>query len=173
MLDKKWYILFVKTSEEEKIAKILKKEQFNSFVPKMKMLYHKNGQNSLKEKVMFPGYVFIESELNQKDFIINLNHFHEKNPRFMKLLKVDNEGTAALYPEEKEYLEQLLNENKTMEHSMGIIEGDKVIILEGPLKGLESKIIKIDRHKRRALLEMMICNVATQVKVSLEIISKI
>ncbi len=139
----------------------------------MNMMYRRQNQSTLVEKTMFPGYVFVECKMNQNEFILFLKELHEKLPKFMKLLKVDKEGTSVLYPDEKEYLKSLLNENYVLDHSTGFIEGDKTIITEGPLKGMENTILKIDRHKRRALIEVIICNVPSQVKVSLEIISKI
>lgn len=171
-MNRDWHVLFVKTGEEEKIARALRKEKLDAFVPKMNMMYRKQGESLLVAKTMFPGYVFIECEMNQADLLLFLKDLHERVPKFMKLLKVDKEGTSVLYPDEKEYMQSLLNENHVLDHSVGLIEGDKAIITEGPLKGLENTILKIDRHKRRALIEVMICNVPTQVKVSLEIISK-
>ena len=171
-MSREWHVLYVKTGEEEKIARALRKEKLNAFVPKMNLMYRKQGKNLIIAKNMFPGYVFIECEMNQTDLLLFLKNLHERIPKFMKLLKVDKEGTSVLYPDEKEYLQSLLNEKHVLDHSVGLIEGDKTIITEGPLKGLENTILKIDRHKRRALIEVMICNVPTQVKVSLEIISK-
>ena len=40
-----------------------------------------------------------------------------------------------------------------MNMSRGVIQNGKTIIQEGPLQGLEEKIIKIDRHKRIAFLK--------------------
>lgn len=167
-----WHVLFVKTGDEEKIARLLQKEDLNAFVPKMNMMYRKQGESTLVKKTMFPGYVFVECDLKQHEFMLFLTRIHEKYPKFMRVLKVDKEGTSVLYPDEKEYLKSLLNERYVLDHSTGLIEGDRTIITDGPLKGLENTILKIDRHKRRALIEVMLCNVPTQVKVSLEIISK-
>lgn len=171
-MEKKWYILFIKTGDEDKMKRKLRYEGLNSFVPKMKVVHRKAGESTLIVKPMFPGYLFIESEMNQTELIQKLREIQERMPKFMKLLKVDKEGTSVLYPQEQAYLKSLLNEEMVMDHSIGIIEGDRTMIIEGPLMGMESKIIKIDRHKRRAVIEVMICNVPTQVNVSLEIISK-
>ena len=59
-----------------------------------------------------------------------------------------------------------------MEHSIGFIEGNEVFVTEGPLMGFESKIVKIDRHKRKATIEVEFCGEKRLVNVSLEIISK-
>ena len=57
--------------------------------------------------------------------------------------------------------------------SIGIIVGDHVVVTEGPLQGLESMIVKVDRHKRTALLEMDFFDRIQTVEVGLEVIEKI
>ena len=167
-----WYVLFMKSGDEKKVCELLNREQFKAFVPKMKVMHRKAGVSSLVEKVMFPGYVFVESVLNQNDFVMELRKFQSKMQRYLKLLKIDEQGTAVLYPEEQQYLKSILNDEMVMDHSIGMIEGDKTIVTSGPLMGLENTIVKIDRHKRKAIIQVMICNQPTLVHVSLEIISK-
>lgn len=58
-----------------------------------------------------------------------------------------------------------------VKHSSGIIEGDRIKIIDGPLKGLESSIVRIDRHKRLAYLNNVL--LGRQIKISLEILKKI
>ena len=56
--------------------------------------------------------------------------------------------------------------------STGYIEGDQVIVVEGPLKGYEGSIRKIDRHKRVAYLDLEGFEDVSSIKVGLEIVSK-
>ena len=53
-----------------------------------------------------------------------------------------------------------------------IIVNDKVIVQEGPLKGMESAICKIDRHKRRAWLELFMFGRKQSVEIGIEILEK-
>ena len=52
------------------------------------------------------------------------------------------------------------------------IQGEQIFITEGPLQGKEGQIIRIDRHKRIAYLQLSMFNKETTTKVGLEIISK-
>lgn len=169
---KNWYVLFVKTGDEVKAVNALCREGLDAFMMTMEVVHRKEGKSFLVKKNMFPGYLFVESDLEQVDFWLLLKSLSSRVSYFMKLLTFDNEGTSALYPHEKEYLESLLNDKRVMEHSIGFIEGNQVIITDGPLMGYESKIVKIDRHKRRALLEIDFIGEIRHVNVSLEIISK-
>lgn len=65
------------------------------------------------------------------------------------------------------------DDNFIAEESKGIILNDNIIINSGPLKGRESIIKKIDRHKRRAEIELMWFGDLKQVSVALEIVSKV
>ena len=56
--------------------------------------------------------------------------------------------------------------------SEGIIEGDRVIVTKGPLKGKEAMIRKIDRHKRKVWLEMKMFGKIQKVEAGLEIVAK-
>ena len=70
-------------------------------------------------------------------------------------------------------LKKLLGADYCIQESIGYVEGDKVIIKSGGLMGSESRIKKINRHKREAVLEINILGDMRQVIVALEIIKKI
>lgn len=168
-----WYVLFVRGGMEETLSAFLNSQGLSSFIPRMQVVHRRQGRTQLVEKIMFPGYLFLESDLDQTEIDNQIKELRKRRSGVVKLLKFDKDGTPALRPEEKEYLEKLLGKDRIMEHSVGLIRGGKVIISEGPLQGFESQIIKIDRHKRRALLELDMCGQKTQVSVSLEIIQKL
>lgn len=171
-MQKKWYVIFVHNQDEYKVCNLLRQQQIEAFIPRMKVAHRKKSNLLFVEKLMFPGYVFVESELEQKEFIIQLDAVKRMSSKSMKLLKLDKIGTSALHDEEVFYLKSILNSDKVMDYSVGIIVGSKTIITQGPLKGMENTIIKIDRHKRCALIELMICDQSIRTNVSLEIISK-
>lgn len=60
-----------------------------------------------------------------------------------------------------------------MEDFVGFIRGDRVFVTLGPLQGRESVIRKIDRHKRRAKIELEFMGDRRIFDVALEIVSKV
>ena len=56
--------------------------------------------------------------------------------------------------------------------SEGYITGDKVTVTRGPLIGLEGDIRKIDRHKRRAYLDVTLFGRTVPASVGLEVVRK-
>ena len=136
-------------------------------------MYRKNGQSEVLLQPMFPGHLFITSALPQRQFCTVIHQLRSRKRGIVRELFYDDEVTSALTPSEQNMLEQLLNQDKVLIASRGIIENDRVIILAGPLKGYESRIVHINRHKRQALLELNLCVRTVQVSVALEIIKKI
>lgn len=59
-----------------------------------------------------------------------------------------------------------------MKMSKGVIEGDRVMVTRGPLKGHEALIARIDRHKRLAWVDMDMFGRHKTIRVGLEIVSK-
>ena len=170
---RKWYLLFVKGGMEDEICDFLQTQGFDAFYPKKKVVYRKQGIKTLVDKPMFPNYIFIDSELDHVNFSSEISKLKYIKDGILKEVKYDNEGTSALYEQEQIFLEKLLGRNRIVEYSIGFIENDRVIITEGPLMGLESNIIHIDRHKRVCTLQIEMLGQKREVKVSLEIVSKI
>ena len=69
-----------------------------------------------------------------------------------------------------ENVEALYEELKTI---IGVIEHSQVKVTSGPLQGKEGYIRKIDRHKRKAWLEIEMFGRAQNIQVGLEIVAKI
>ena len=75
MGEKKWYVLRTAGSKEKKVKEYLDKEIERSvdlqkeisqvLVPLEKKYTVKNGKRVATEKILFPGYVFIEAELGK------------------------------------------------------------------------------------------------------------
>ncbi|XCP84019.1 transcription termination/antitermination NusG family protein [Roseburia hominis] len=63
---KNWYILFVQIEKQSQICTMLQNEGVHAFLPMME--YYRRDSKGIAVKLMFPGYVFVRSELEQKEF---------------------------------------------------------------------------------------------------------
>ena len=115
---------------------------------------------------MFPGYVFMVTEQADRlsDELIRIKGF-------AKLLEAGGE-VAALTEDEVDFLTVFGGKEQTVEMSEGVIEQSRIRVYSGPLVGKERYISRIDRHKRRAFLEMPMFGERQKVRVGLEIVSK-
>lgn len=114
---------------------------------------------------MFPDYVFLESEDGER-----LAEELEQYRSFLMVLG----GEETLVPigrEEEEFLRGLCGKSHHSEISKGYIRNGHTHVTEGPLRGKERLIRKIDRHKRLARLE--IPGSLRNVNVGLEIYEKV
>ena len=119
-----------------------------------------------QRKILFPGYVFLDSQE-----VIRLYSNLQQVFGLTKLLKTGDE-VVPLTAEEVHFLKDFGGEEKVVPVSEGIIENSKVVVMSGPLMGKEGYIKKIDRHKRRAFLELPMLGRRQKIQVGLEIVSK-
>lgn len=166
-----WYVIQVRTGTEEEIQRqcetiIDKSILEKSFIPKYEQERKYQGEWHTELKVLFPGYVFLVSKEKEKLF------FELK--RIMGLTKLlgTGETIVPLTDEEVNFLLRLGDEEQIVGMSEGIIENERVVVTSGPLKGNEGLIRKIDRHKRKAWLEIEVFGRTVEMQVGLEVVGK-
>lgn len=167
-----WYVVQVRSGHEieisEKCKKLIPKSiLLDCFIPEY--TYQKKYTGSWHEvkDVMFKGYFFLIT-----DEIEILNVELNKIPDSMKLIGKKKAEIFPLDDEEVMFLQSFGKDDHIVDVSVGYIQGDKVHVTKGPLKGKEGLITKIDRHKRIAYLQIDMFKKETIAKVGLEIISK-
>ena len=168
-----WYVIWTATGSENKLSKWIKDYVDDSlyddcFVPLIDQNRKEAGKWKTVKKVLFPGYLFVKTDESRiKDFADRL----KKSGQFEVILSTDGEF-APVGPEETYLIDNAYNNNGTLGSSIGMIEGDKIKILSGPLIGMEGAIKQINRHKRIATIELNMFGRISRIKIGLEIISK-
>lgn len=138
------------------------------FVPRREVFRRVHGEWVRTTERLFPGYLFVVAE-----DIAKAMEGLARVPAFTRLLGKSDETIIPLSPDEVAWLAALMEPlEKVVELSVGVIEGDKVVVLDGPLKGHEALISKIDRHKRCAYLDMRMFGRTKTIKVGLEVVRK-
>lgn len=167
-----WYVVQVRSGTEHNIRiqcnkKIPDAIMERCFIPYYEEKKKQNGTWNTLQKVLFPGYIFMITEDVEKLF------FHLKTIEGMTKLIGTGQDIIPLKEEEITFLKRFGGEEQIVSMSEGIIEGTQVIITSGPLMGMEGLIQKIDRHKRKAWLDMELFGRMQQVEVGLEITKKV
>ena len=172
-----WYVVWVRTGQEEKVLalceKILRdrkektKPYEQCFLPKYERSRKLKGQWVRLKEVLFPGYLFFIS-----DHVDELAGQLKNIPEFAKILGTE-QIPIALAPHETEFLQKHMNRDKVLEMSLGFLVGDRLVVMEGPLKDYEGKIVHIDRHKRLATLEIEFFGRIVKMKVGVEVVRKV
>lgn len=166
-----WYVIQVRTGTEEEIQRqcenIIDKSILEKcFIPKYEQERKYQGKWHTELNILFPGYVFLVSEEKEKLF------FELKQIIGLTKLLGTGETIVPLTDEEVNFLLRLGGEEQTVGMSEGIIENDRVIVTSGPLKGNEGLIRKIDRHKRKAWLEIEMFGRTVEMQMGLEVVGK-
>ena len=166
-----WYVIQTTTGKEEDVKLMIEKTVPRALYEDCKIIYSQRKRKYLQKwhhekRLVFPGYIFLITD-NIDDVFIQLKNV----PAMTKLLGTGGQ-ILPLYEEEVQLLKRLSGDDGVIEMSYGIQVGDKVTITYGSLKGLESTIRKIDRHKKKGYIEVEILNEMRTIEIGLEIISK-
>ena len=115
----------------------------------------------------FSGIHFFQTN-DVESFYLRL----KKINAFTKILGTES-GYSPISADEERFLRILIGDDYIAQESVGVIEGDKITIKYGPLHGLEGSILKVNRHKRIAIIRADFMGGPREIKVGLEIIEKI
>ena len=173
-----YYVIQVKTGKEQKAIDDINKnrpdeESFDVFAPYRKIIKKFKGVEKECIERCFPGYIFVETD-NVKELFRQL-YF---TPGFQKLLGRE-EGTDNFVPldqDESRMVDILYNKNNnriTEISNIEVKEGETIRVLDGPLMGLETKIKKVNLHKRNVTIEYMMCGRLVSSNVGINIITNI
>jgi transcriptional antiterminator NusG len=163
-----WYVIFTKTGEEGKLGKILEiffcKKELKILIPRRKIIERKEKQKTEKIKLLFPGYVFIKTKMCNEVYN-RINNIY----KFAKLLKEESEP-AVVREAEMRIILSLTGNSDLIGFSKGIDVGGRIKIIDGPLKGYEGLIEKIDRRKNRAKIRLNVIGDCRLIDVGIHII---
>lgn len=150
-----YYVLFTQTLKIEKVCQRMNKKQgIHAFIPRMETYIRKKDEVVLK--MMFPGYLFIETTMNQEEFDILLNSLNEEKDGIIKELKKNE--VSALTDDEVQLMYQLLNKQGIFKMSEGYKENGKTIITKGPLLSFQENIIDTNKRDQIAILDIKFLN---------------
>lgn len=141
------------------------------FYPKVEKL-KKVGEETVRVyPPMFPGYLFIESSRPQNLYLRVREAWGKAIFQYCQLLR-NNDYIYPITSEEEERIATLCDEHYILRSSTGYKSGDRLIITDGPLKNHTGMIIKVNRHKKIAVLSIPFMGEKREVIVSLDIVRK-
>ena len=173
-----WYILYVKTNTEHKVVKGFQQAfeqkdlpyELEAFCPESEQYYRASKSRALGKsyirRPLFPGYVFIESNIPAEEFCKAFFDVINNSAEIIRLLRYGATDEIALREDERQKFEYLLKGKRCLDHSVGFIVNDKITITGGGLMGMEGMIKKINRHNRTADIEIQMFNQKQVIKSS-------
>lgn len=174
-LGRAWYAIHVVVGFEEIVADAIMKRAeaydmrdkiFNVLVPKEKVWEVRGGKRELVEKKIYPGYVFADMIITDETWYLVRN-----TPKVTGFLGA---GTTPMPIDQKE-IEEILKRMKPEEPLIetDIKENDLVEITQGVFKGMQGKVIEVDREKGRLKVMISVFNRETPVEVDILQVKKL
>jgi len=149
-LEKKWYTIKVQNNRERTVSQRLQiemhrefNEELNIIIPSMGIVSLKNGNNKTKEKLLYPGYIFVET-----DNIEKVGHLVKQTDGATNILKDDKGNPIFLRDHEvKKMIEQKEEVNDLKTNSFRV--GEIVTIQSGPFSGFKGVIDFMEKDRIR------------------------
>lgn len=150
--DMNCYVLYCQITKIEKICRTLnQKENIHAYIPHMEKYLGSKGV-IVDDYVLFPGYLFIETELSQQKFNDVLISLKERRTGIIRELKKPD--VSALTDDEIHLLNQLLDSEKILRMSYGYKKNGKTVITSGPLIHFQNQISKVNTKEKCAVLNL-------------------
>ena len=170
-----YYAAQVQTGKEEKIIETVQStlafriEKQRFIFPKRLLKIRKEGVLKSELKPIFPGYLFLETEKIDKELYNTLRY----TQGFFRFLK-SNQDITVLSGKDLSILQHFLQFGQSISTSQVYFdENDRICVTDGPLKGLEGMIIKVDKRKKRAKIKMDFANDSILIDLGFEIIKEV
>lgn len=152
----------------ELVLRLLSDVAEDCYTPAYEAMRRVRGEWKLCRGVLFPGYIFVQTADPTM-----LAYRLASVPAFTRLLGNSEDSFIPLTDAEVAWLNAFTGvETHVVEMSQGIIEGDRVRVTKGPLCSHEGQVVRIDRHRRIAELEVQMFGRTKRIKVGLEIVRK-
>jgi transcription termination/antitermination protein NusG len=153
-----WYAAYVKHQHERKAAEQLQRKGIEVLLPLQKVVHRWKDRNKALSLPLFPSYLFIHTDLEDKWRILN-------TPGIFFL--VETQGKASTIPlHEIESIQRLMASGLPAKAHPYLVSGDKVQIRSGALQGV---IGVLDRFKNqyRVVINVELLQRAVSIEVEL------
>jgi len=162
-----WYVAQVMTGKEEEIKVRICECGITAVVPQKRMLEQNCGKWRSVVRVIFPGYVFIVISVMGTETYYKIRSV----TGVIKLLG-DELGPIAILDAEVGAILRLTQNGDLLGLSEIFVEGGKINVVSGPLKGLEGKIVKLDARRYRAKVIISLIGESRIVDLPVNVIKK-
>lgn len=166
-----WYVIQVMGGREEAMADLIGRTVSSDvlnecFYPRYETEIKLRGVWTRCNKPLFPGYLIAVT-----DEPLALEYQLARIPELSRVLSMDGRP-VPLAPEEVELIGAFTKPGeRVVPMSHAVQDGERVVIVEGPLLGHEGLVRDINRHKSTAYLEVNLCGRRVTTRVGLSVVA--
>lgn len=170
----KYFAVQIQTTKEDSYIELVNKkldfrtDKQNFIFLKRCLPIRKKGKVTNELKPLFPGYVFVKSD----EIDSELYNIMRTTQHFVRFLP-DNKQIRNIEHRDLTILEHFLQLGGVAKISSVVFdENQRIQVKEGPLKGLEGSIVKVDKRKKRAKVSLDFANTQFVIDLAFEVIEK-
>ncbi|MCL2069550.1 MAG: antitermination protein NusG [Treponema sp.] len=123
------------------------------YFPQRSLDIRRKGRILPSKLAVFPGYVFLE--LNEDEDIMRYQWAFRRTCGFYRFLR-SNRDIVPLQNRDLELVLHFIKNVGPLAGKSKVIfdENSRIVVIHGPLSGLEGRIIKVDKRKGRAKIKL-------------------
>ena len=174
-----WYVIQVQSGREQVMCDVIRRtcEEFDAmsivedplveevFSPRYATRMKVHGEWKDVERQLLPGYVVATT--SRPD---DLGAVLCTIPELTRMLAL-GEAFVPLREEERMWIEESTKQgDRVVPMSLAVGKGDNFTVKEGPLKGREGLVTRVNRHKCFAIMELHVGQMTIRTKVGLAIV---
>jgi transcriptional antiterminator NusG len=167
-----YYAIQVKTRGEEKFMRLFKalhpQAEFSLHFPQRRIDIRRRGVIRQSTAPVFPGYIFIEAE---KEDLVSHQWEFRRTDGFYRFLK-SNQNICPLADRDLELVLHFIQKAGPLAGISRVYfnENARIMVVDGPLMGLEGRIIKVDKRKKRAKIKLNLYDDSFAIDLAFEVI---
>lgn len=159
----------VKAGLEERIARSNLQDQFGDIlVPVEEVIELKNGQKTISERRLYPGYVLVQMEMTDESW-----HLVRSTPRVTSFIGGTAQRPTPIKDKEVEIILRRMDDSKSNPtQKMTFEKGESVRVIDGPFKDFSGSVEEVNYDKNKLRVSVVIFGRATPVELDFAQVEK-
>jgi transcriptional antiterminator NusG len=168
-MSKRWYVVHVYSGMEKSVHKAMVErieraglqDAFGQIlVPSEEVVESKNGQKSISERRIFPGYVLVEMELTDESW-----HLVKSTPKVTGFVGGTGNRPLPITDKEVENIRAQVKEGEDKPKPKVLFEvGESVRVKEGPFTDFHGNVEEVNYDKNKLRVSVLIFGRSTPVE---------
>jgi transcriptional antiterminator NusG len=171
-----YYAIQVRTRAEERYIKLFRSihpgyEELRLEFPRRRLSIRRKGKTGDELEPVFPGYIFL---ILSDTLPTPLFWALRKTDGFFRFLKSNNDIRPLDGDDLKVVLHFIGKGSGSIAEKSKVYfnDDDRIVVSEGPLKGLEGNIVKVDKRKGRAKIKLDLYDDSFTIDLAFEVIGR-
>ena len=170
-----YYALQVKTRGEEKFMQMFREQNPETklplYFPQRSLDIRRGGRIKPSRLAIFPGYVFLE--IPEDDSILHYQWMFRRTKGFYRFLR-SNQDIVPLQSRDLELVMHFIKQVGAVAGKSKVYFDDnaRIVVISGPLSGLEGRIVKADKRKGRAKVKLDLYDDSFCIDLAFEVLVK-